>query len=101
MNMKNRILLGVYAIYCMRKLKSPLVVESFILAILATTLLYFVSIPSVLMNMRTSGNSYQYFLTAFSGADLLTKSALVLVGVMGLFFARNIRIYTGLKQRFT
>lgn len=99
-NMKNKILLSVYAIYCVRKLKNPFIAEFFVLLISATILLYFVSVPSVVTNMQASENSYRYFLTAFSSADLLVKSVFVLLGITGLFFVRNITIYTGLKERF-
>lgn len=99
-NIKSRILLSVYAIYCLRKLKSPLIAKSFVLAVLATILFYFVSIPSFFANMQASEDSYHYFLTAFSNADLLVQLILVSVGVTGLFFVRNITMYPGLRERF-
>ena len=101
LNMRNRILLSVYAIYCMRKLKSPMIAESFVLAILATFLFYFVSVPSVLTNMQSSENSYRYFLSAISEADLMIKGVLVAAGITSLLFIRNIATFSGLKQRFT
>lgn len=99
-NMKSRILLSVYGIYCLRKLKSPLIAESFVLAVLATILFYFVSISSFLTNMQASEDSYHYFLTAFSNADLLVQLILVSVGVTGLFLVRNITVFPGLRERF-
>ena len=100
MDMKNRILLSVYAIYCMRKLRNPLIAEPLVLAILMIVLFYFVSVSNVLKNMLVSESSYTYFLNAFSEADLLIQLILVSIGVIGLFLARNIPIYSGIKQRF-
>lgn len=99
MNMKSRILFGVYIIYCLRKLRSPFVFESFVFVLLATGLLYFVSIPSVLTNMSASESAYRYFVTAFSHTDFLVKSILVLVGITILFFVRNITLHAILKTR--
>ena len=102
MNMKNRILLGVYAIYCMRKLRSPLVAESFVFAIIAAILLYFVSVPSVLTNMSASENSYHYFIMAFSGTNFVVQSILVAGLITTAIFVRNLTFRTTrLKQRFT
>lgn len=100
-NMKSRILLSVYAIYCIRKFKNPLVTESFALTILMMVLFYFVSISSVMTNMLASESSYLYFLRAFSEADLIIQLVLMLIGVVGLLFVRNIAIYSRFKQRFS
>ena len=99
--MKNRILLGVYAIYCARKLKSSFVPESLLFVMLGVTLFYFVSVPSVLTNMSNSESSYRYFVMAFSHTGLLVQSILVLVAITALFFLRNIPVYTILKRNFT
>ncbi len=98
-NIKTRILFGVYAIYCIRKLKHPLVAESLILTILTAILFYFVSISSVLENMLTSENSYAYFVNAFSEAELLIQFILLSVGVISLFFVRNIASYSSEFRR--
>ena len=99
MNMKSRILVGVYAIYCMRKLRSPFIAESFVFVLLAIFLSSVVSMPSVLANMSTSGNFYRYFVVAFSNTDFLVQSILTLVGVTILFFVRNITVQAILKTR--
>lgn len=98
--MKNRIMLGVYLIYSMRRLKSPFIAESFIFVILAIILSIFVSVPSVLSNMLDSGDSYHYFILAFSNTELLVQAVLVLSGLTTLFFMRNIPLRTVFKQRF-
>ena len=100
MNMKSRILVGVYAIYCMRKLRSPFIAESFVFVLLAIFLSSVVSMPSVLANMSTSGNFYRYFVVAFSNTDFLVQSVLVLVVITVLLFIRNITIHTISKQHF-
>ena len=100
LNMRSRILLSVYALYCLRKLKSPFIAESLALSVLVSSLFYFVSVFSILENMLVSESYYQYFLNAFSEADLLVQMVLVSIGVVGLFLARNTPVYSGLKQRF-
>ena len=99
LTMKNRIMLGVYLIYAVRKLKSPLVAESVTFAILATILSVFVSVPNVLSNMLDSGNFYRYFITAFSNTNLLVQSVLILVVATLIFFVRNITVHAILKTR--
>lgn len=99
LSMRNKIMFGVYAMYCMRKLRSPFMAESFILAVLATILFYFVSISSVLKNMRASESFYHYFIGAFFNADFLVQSALVLVSITALFFVRNLTFHAILKTR--
>lgn len=99
LTMRNKILFGVYVIYCIRKLRSPFFAEFFAFIILAIVLTYFVSVPSVLTNMSNSGNFYQYFVIAFSNANFLIQSVLVLVGVTTLFFVRNLTFHAILKIR--
>ena len=100
LTMKNRIMFGVYALYCIRKLQNPLIAESFLFAILGATLLYFVSIPRVLNNMSTAESSFRYFVVAFSHTDHIVQSILILVAITGLFFVRNITLHAILKTRF-
>lgn len=94
-------MLDVYAIYCMRKLRSPFFAESFIFIILAIILTYFVSVPSVLMNVSTSESFYNYFVKAFFSTELLIQSVLVLAVVTVLFLVRNITVHAVFKERFT
>lgn len=91
---------GVYLLYSLRKLRNPFVAELFVFAMISLALSSLVSIPSVLSNMLESGNFYRYFMTAFSGTDLLVQMALVLVGLTALFLLKNITFHTVLKERF-
>ncbi len=99
LTMKSRIMFGVYLMCLMRKLKNPFIAESFALLVLVSILIYFVSIPSVLINMSTSESFYSYFMSAFFDTGLLVQSAVVLTAVTILFFVRNISLYTVLRQR--
>jgi ABC-type arginine/histidine transport system permease subunit len=83
----------------MRRLKNPAVAEFLALSVLISCLSYFVSVFSVLDNMWVSENSYQYFLSAFSGADLLVQMVLIAIGVVGLFLVGNTPVYFRLRQR--
>src|SRR3990167_2929246 len=69
--LKNKILFGIYVIYCLRRLKNPLVAESLMFIMLAAVLSYLVSIPSVFSNMSASSSFYHYFIMAFSNTDFL------------------------------
>lgn len=99
LTMRNKILFGVYVMYCMRKLKSPFFAESFVLAILGAILFYFVSVPSVLANMSASESFYSYFMNAFFGTNFLIQSILILAVATILFFVRNITVHTIFKTR--
>ena len=88
-SVKNKVMLNVYAIYCMRKLKSPFIIESFAMTCVAILLFYFVSIPSIVSNMIHSGNLYYYFVMAFSQTDILVQSTLVFAGAIMVFSLRN------------
>ena len=80
---------GVYLMYCTRKLKSPFVGESFALVLLIGSLFIFVSVPSVLSNMFSAGNLYNYFIVAFSNTDFLVQSIIILAGAIAIFSLRN------------
>ncbi|OHB11552.1 MAG: hypothetical protein A3H60_01580 [Candidatus Zambryskibacteria bacterium RIFCSPLOWO2_02_FULL_44_12b] len=99
LTMRNKIMFGVYLMYLIRKLKSPFFAESFIFAIIGMVLFYFVSVPSVLANMRASKSFYTYFMEAFVNADFLVQSILVLALITALFFVRNITVHAILKTR--
>lgn len=76
--MKNKIMFGVYVLYLVRKLKSPLVSEALVFFVLGIILVYFVSIMSVLANMFSSPSAYRYFTFAFSNTTLVVQMILVL-----------------------
>lgn len=99
--MKKSIMFHIYAIYLLRKLKSPFITESVMLAILLTTLFLFVSVPSVLINMFGSGDLYHYFITAFSATDFLVQAILVLAGITALLFMKNIALHGAVRERFS
>ena len=98
-SLKNRIMLQIYAIYFMRKLSTPFIGESLAFVFIGVILFYFVSIPSVISNMMSSGDFYSYFMMAFSNTDFVVKSILLLALIPAIFFIRNITIYTGIKER--
>ena len=78
LNMKNRIMFGVYLLYFVRKLKKPFVLESSAFIVLALVLFSFVSVPHVLSNMFQSGDLSRYFISAFSNTTLMVQMILVL-----------------------
>ena len=93
-------MLGVYSLYLIQKFRSPFVAESFILLMLGGFLSLSISIPSVLSNMEESGNFYGYFMMAFSHTEFLVQTTLILGLVALIFFLRNFKIHTVLKERF-
>lgn len=84
LNMKTRIMLGIYFIYISRKLKSPVASESLLLVCLAAILSLFVSIPSFLSNISNAGSGYHYFLMAFSNTTLMVQMILIAGAVVGI-----------------
>ena len=89
-NLKNRIILGIYAMYLARKLKSPFVPESLVLVILGGIISFSISVPSVLSNMFSAGDFYQYFVVAFSNTELMVQMLLVLALIPAIFFIKDI-----------
>ncbi len=101
LNLKNRIMLRVYAIYCARKAASPFVGESLAFAILAALLSIFVSIPNVLANLFNAGDFYNFFIAAFARTDLIVQMILVLVLIPVIFFIKDIATLAQLvEQRY-
>src|SRR3989344_711138 len=103
LNMKKRIMIGVYLMYSLRKLsaswRKPFIAESSFFIILAIILSVFVSVPSVLSNMLESGSFYRYFLMAFSHTSSIVQMTLILSGLTAIFFVRNITFQAILKTR--
>ena len=97
--MKKIIMFHVYIIYLLRKLQAPFITESIVLAVLATILFFFVSVPSVVANMFGSGDFYHYFIMAFSSTDFLVQTVLILTGITTLLFMKNIAVHTMLRER--
>ena len=89
LSVKNRIMLGVYFMFLLYRLRSPFMVEIFALAVLGGALSLFVSIPSVLSNMAESPNVGSYLVTAFSNAEALVQSLIVLAFATVVFSLRN------------
>lgn len=96
--MKKRIMFSVYVIYLMRKLSAPFILEALMLLTLLSAMFLFVSVPSVLSNMFSSGHLYHYFLTAFSTTELFVQSILVLTGVTLLLFMKNIVLSPTIRE---
>ena len=98
LNLKNRILLRVYALFLLRQMKNSIVIESLVFAVLMCALFFIVSVPSVLSNIWTSGNIYRYLISAVSEADLAVQLILVSVVIVTIVRMRNLIPY-GLKFR--
>jgi hypothetical protein len=99
LTLKNRIMLGVYAVYTVRWLRNPLVGEAAVFAILAIALSIFVSIPSVVSNMLDAESSYRYFLAAFYETELLVQLVTISTLVVLSFLTHGLVSYTGLRRR--
>lgn len=100
LSLKNKILFGIYLLYCIKKLKSPLVTQALTLLVLGGILSYFVSVPSVVANMLDSQSFYRYFIISLSNTEILVQAILALVGITSIVFLRNITIHTIFKPRF-
>jgi|SRR5579872_4845088 len=102
LTLKTRVMLGVYTVYIIRRLKSPFVGELFVLTLLFGILSFLVSLPHVLSNIMLTRGSYTFFVDAFSKTHMTVKLILVSALASGLLFLRNVTVFTTsrLKQRF-
>ena len=99
---RQRIMMGVYMIYLIRKLKNPFVSELFIISIFFTMLSFFVSLPHIFSNILLTKGSYNFLVDAFLKTDTTVKLILLSTVIAGLFFIKNISLYTTnfIKTRF-
>lgn len=94
-------MIHVYAIYLLRKLKNPFIAESALFFTFAIVLLFFVSVPSVMTNMASSGNFHQYLIMAFSTTEFLTQAILVSASVTMVLFLKNIVSHNVIRERIS
>lgn len=89
LTLKNKIMFGVYVMYALRKMRSPLVAETLVLATIAIVISAFVSVPSVIANMSNSASFYRYFMVAFSNTTVLVQMMLILAFATLVLSLRN------------
>lgn len=87
--MKRRIMLGVYLLYLIRRLKSPFATEATLLVVFGLVLSVSVSVPSVISNMSQSGNFYRYLYIAYGHTNPMVQATLLLVGATLVLSLRN------------
>ena len=88
--LKNRIMLGVYALYVIRKLKNPYVMPALFLGLFFLPLTFLVSIPSVVSNLILTRGAYSFVSDAFSKTDIIVQALALLSSVSGLFYVSKI-----------
>ncbi|MFZ2621079.1 MAG: hypothetical protein WAX85_01080 [Minisyncoccia bacterium] len=100
--LKQRVMFGVYAIYIIRKLRTPLLGELFIMTAFFAVLSFFVSLPNIFSNIILTRGSYDFLVDALTKTDLLVKLMLLPVAITSLFFIKNLSFYTTnyIKTRF-
>jgi uncharacterized membrane protein YwzB len=92
--LKQRVMFGVYVTYIIRKLKTPLWGELFIITVFFAVLPFFVSLPHVVSNIILTRGSYNFLFDAFIKTNTVVKSMLLLVAVTELFFVKRLSSYT-------
>ena len=94
-NLKRKIMLRVYLIFVIRKLKNPIVFEVSIFALLFLTLAYMVSIERIIASTpHDISGFYHFWLSAFLGTKLLVKAiTLLAILIMGILL-KNMAKYT-------
>ncbi len=92
--LKNRIMLGVYILYVIRKLKNPYVMPVLFLGLFFLPLTFLVSIPSVVSNIILTGGSYSFVSDAFSKTDMVVQALVLLSFISGLVYMSKISTHT-------
>ena len=92
--LKNRIMVGVYLLYVIRKLKNPYILPFLFFGLFISTLSFLVSIPSVISNLILTGGSYSFVSDAFTKADLIVQVLVLMLFVCALIYLRKASLYT-------
>lgn len=92
--LKTRIMLGVYVLYVVRRIRSPFVGELFVLGISFAILSFLVSLPHVISNIILTRGSYVFLFDAFQKADMVVELIVLSAFISGCFFVRNITLFT-------
>lgn len=93
-NMKNRIMIGVYIIFIIRKLKNPLFLKLSFLLISALSILSIVSIQHIINNTPHDVVSiYHFFLTAFMNTKITVQAMTLLLTTVGMFLLKDLTRY--------
>ena len=102
-DLKRKIMLRVYAIFIIRKLKNPFVLEVLIFALSFLTLTYLVSIEHIIANTpHDIYGFYRFSLSAFLGTKYTVKAiVLVAIFILGIWFKNMARFtYVNTTNRF-
>jgi uncharacterized membrane protein YkgB len=102
LTLKTRVMLGVYTLFIIRRLRSPFIGELFVLGILCASLSFLVSMPHVIENIMITRGSYSFFVDAFTKTQMTVKLLVLSAAVSCGFFVRNITVFTTnlVKERF-
>ncbi len=76
--LKNKVMFGIYTMFVLNKLKSPLVGETSTALLMVALLSLFVSVPSVFSNMFSSPSISRYFMIAFSNTTLVVQLMVIM-----------------------
>lgn len=102
LTLKTRVMLGVYALYAIRRLRNPFIGELFALGVLLSALSFLVSLPHVFSNIMLTRGSYAFLIDAFEKTDMTVRLLVVSAALACGIFVRNITVFTAnqVKQRF-
>ena len=91
-NLKKRIMLGVYIIFLVRKLRTPVSIELFLLVISSGLLASSISIQHILANSpHDVMGIYHFSLNAFINTDLIVKCTILAIVCVAVFLTRDVR----------
>ena len=103
LDIKRKIMFRVYAIFIIRKLKNPIVLEMLIFALSFLTLTYMVSLEHIIANTPHDLNGFYHFsLSAFLGTKYMVKAiVLVSIFIIGIWLKNMARFtYVNTTNRF-
>ncbi len=92
-------MLGVYGLFVIRRLKSPIVGELFALGVLFAALSLMISLPSVLSNIMLTHGSYTFLIDAFTKTAITVKLIVISAALACGLFVRNITVFTTNKVK--
>ncbi len=94
LTIKTRVMLGVYTLYILRRLRSPFVGELCALGMLFASLSFLVSLPHVISNIILTRGSFTFMIDAFLKTDIAVELLVISAALACGLFVRNITVFT-------
>lgn len=99
--LKKRIMMKVYMIYTIKRLREPFAAELLLLVVSLSLLFFFVSVPHVIANTPLSFYGFSHFVfIAIRNTEFIVQAILLALAVAGAILIRNfVSLYKRSSQR--